>query len=671
MILPLLLFAAALGAVEGDAKAEARALYGEAVKSLDVWTMLQLEAWSANNGGRLHSALPGVEMIGEPLFATPFTISHLHNLPDRVVVTTRDRVYQWAVDGRPLSLSWPLPFGTWEDTVEPLGQALGLLGRRSNDDDTRTFSLAAVSLGDGSVRSSSEFSGPSGEHTGAVAVAPDASAVAAELHGESTRVIVAIGKEQRILGGWRRPRALGRNGAWMIADNGNDRTLITQGGATTRLRDSATGPGSAAVLIKDQASLVKDDGSLAAMEVPMGLGKDAQLVTVGAWLVIASGPGALSKPAIDVLGNLSGGGQPQPPRCAFYRWRDLLADPAAPPVAVEDTSLVVAESEAAAVFRWHGPTIELMDLAGDQPVMRPFATAPGDISWIEAEFQVVTVSLADGKRWLLDATGKELLQPTPGWLEVHSRDWALARAGADGKEAYQAIHLSVDSTKRNAAPLQIDPGEWRVVLPTLSDQVVAWRDDLWRRLDAFTGKVIAQGDAESRPSVDRSWDPRGRFYARGPRVLRKTAPSPGRQWNALDVWRTGRVTTILDRDERVWISRKRGEWLDLGQTPGSDRLVRCNGDLGVSDRDGKVLATITSAGRLDAPRPMLGELPPGLWQVRDLQFVPPRSGNQVWNPATGLFPEYLRCCEDGLLVPLASVVLVLDPAGGKALGRPR
>ena len=119
--------------------------------------------------------------------------------------------------------------------------------------------------------------------------------------------------------------------------------------------------------------------------------------------------------------------------------------------------------------------------------------------------------------------------------------------------------------------------------------------------------------------------------------------------------------------------RKRGEWQELGSAPGAWQFSRSGDSLAVSSGDRTTLATITSAGRLDVARnAVFSELPPGLWQVRNLEYVPPRAGNQRWNPATGLAPEHVRCPDgDGLLVPLGPVVLFLDAAAGKALGKPR
>ena len=95
--------------------------------------------------------------------------------------------------------------------------------------------------------------------------------------------------------------------------------------------------------------------------------------------------------------------------------------------------------------------------------------------------------------------------------------------------------------------------------------------------------------------------------------------------------------------------------------------------MAVLDRDGSALRIISPQGRLDvATNQPATALQPGPWQVRDDQFVPPRSGNLVWNDDTGLYPEVLRCPDNNsLLAPLGSVVLAIDPAGAKLVGKPR
>lgn len=672
-----LLGAVLLGAVESEAKAQARALYAEASKALDIWTMLQLDAWSDRSGARLRSLLSGIEVLGDPLLATPAPIVSVHNLPAGTVVVCQDRVYQWAVDGRPLSLSWQLPEPPAVTVLEPAGKALGMIGRRYNDGD-RIFIVAAMVLTDGTVRSYIEVPVRRREWMGRVVVAGDASAVAAEVRLEDeSRLLIATGQSTHILHQWRLPRAIGPNGAWLIAENAErQRTLVTADERLVRLDDSSAGPGTAAVLIDRQVSLVRENGSLARLELPIGLGEEADLATVGEWLVVYSGSGATTKPALDVLGNLAGGGQPQLPSCALYRWRDLIAEPfaSAAAVAVEATPLTIAAAQVAAIYRWRGTAVELIDLSGEEPQIRPFATAPATVTWVQEDRQVTSVALADGRQWLLDPSGRELLAPTADPLNGFTRTWAISHTGDEAGRLYQALSLSIDPAKRRAVPLQIEPGAWELELTAASDRARASRPDgQWRIVHVGSGAIVAQGDA-NRPYIEDIQDPPGRFCAHGPRLVLKTDPPPARQWSARDVWRNGRTWYILDHQHRVWASgRRRGEWIELGEVPdgmyfrhdGSERLA-------VADEDGELLAVITAQGKLETPRSgTASNLPVGSWQVRDLEYVPPRTGSQMWNSATGLQPAYLRCPEgDELLVPLGSVVLTLDPAAGRLFGRP-
>ena len=668
-----------LGAVDNDPKAQARALYTEAAKNMDVWTLIQLEAWGERNGVKMRSVLAGVDVIGDPLLATPFPIGHVHNQVNSVVVTARERVYQWAPDGRPLAQSWRLPGWPSEDTVEPTGKVFGLSSKRdkSGTEDRSFFLVAALRLSDGSVGSRAEIEGPRNDGPGPVAVASDASAVAAQIHGGSMRILMAIGDKQSILLGWHQPRGIGKNGSWLIANNPkSELTLRLSDEKSTRLREVAIGPDTAAVMIKSDVSLVKEDGSLIPVQVPIGLGNGALLATIGNWLVVFSGTGATSKPSMDVLGNTSGGGQPQPPTCAFYRWRDLLADPAAEPVAIEAIPFEVAKGQAAAIYRCRGKVLELIDLSGDELAFTPFATAPADIAGIADDFQVTNVALADGQRWLLDPAGAEILGPTRGSVDVQSTTWALLSDGAGDKRTFTALSLSTEAVKRSVAKLEVEPGNWSAVMPIFNDQVYIWNNDgIWRRVDPHTGKVIAKGDAEDRQGADRTRDPHGRFYVRGPRLFAKRDAPPARPFCAYDVWRMGRTMAVLDREQHVWVNgRKRNEWIELGWVPGAWRFARTSADpLVVINGESEALISVSAAGKLETPKNTVGiDLPQGLWQAHDLQYVPPRAGNQSWNPATGMQPDFVRCADaDGLLVPMGPVVLVLDATAGKALGRSR
>jgi len=674
------LLATSLGAVDADPKTQARTLYSEAAKNLDVWTLIQLEAWGERNGVKMRSVLTGVDVIGDPLLATPSPIAHVHNQPNGVVLTSRERIYQFAPDGRPLAQSWRLPGWPWEDTVEPSGKAFGMSSKRDKDntDDRAFFMVAAIRLADGVVVSRTEIEGPRNDGPGHVAVASDGSAVAAQIYGNPSRILMAIGDKQSILPGWRRPRSIGKNGHWLIAENPKGEwSLRLNDEQSLRIRDEAIGPDSAAVMIKSEVSLVKDDGSLIPMQVPIGFGNGAALTTIGNWLIVSSGEGATSKAAMDVLGNISGGGQPQPPTCAFYRWRDLLANPAAEPVTIEAVPLRIAKGQAAAVYRWRGTALELIDLSGDEIAFVPLATAPADITDVFDDFHVTNVGLADGQRWLLNASGAEILGPTRGRIEAQSATWALMRDGDDDHLTFTALRLSPEAASRSVAKLEVQPGRWNAVIPIFNDQVYIWNNDgIWSRVDPYSGKVVAKGDAENRQGAGLTHDPDGRFYARGPRLFAKRDPPPvARPFCANDVWRMGKTVAVLDRDQHVWVNgRKRNEWTDLGWVPGAWRFARTSADpLVVINGDNEALISISAAGKLETPKNTVSQdLPAGLWQAHHPQFVPPRAGNQTWNADTGLWPDNLRCADaDGLLVPLGAVVLVLDATAGKALGRPR
>ena len=451
MHLPLavcLLAIAAATAVEPEAAArsEAKALHTEALRANDLWTVMQVEAWAAGNDLRLRPALPGVTVIGDPLFAAPARIDLAADLGERLVVAAGTRVHQWAADGRPLARSRALPFDPWRVACGFAGSHLALAMSRRIDATSSTISLATIPLAEGEPVVKQDVPGQFEEKLRELLCADDGSAVVVQSDGITAekkpvkpRLLIAHRGGHRVLDGWHDPLALGRGGIWIAAQRPGEetRTLLAPSGEHP-FRSLAAGPGVAMMLREGGAcDLVQRDGSIVAFEPPIGLGKDAEVATVGEWLVFASGKGATTRPSLDLLGNPVGGGEPQPPTCAWLRWSDLLEDPAAPPAGREPIELCLARSYGAALLRWQDNQIDIVDLAGADPVIRPFVTASAAVRNIEWADHCAVVELADQAWQVFDAQR----QPTAERGKIPGIPvWSLATAVAQPNGAFLIVY---------------------------------------------------------------------------------------------------------------------------------------------------------------------------------------------------------------------------------------
>ena len=357
-----LLFALAVAAeaavdAEATARAEAKVLHTEAVRANDLWTAFQLEAWATTRELRLRPALPGVGLIGSPLLAAPADIEHLVDLETHILAFSGRHLYQWAPDGRPLALSRALPFSPHRFALGFGNTHLALAAPLADTGGT-SFRLATLPLREGDAGLRKDLRTLAGEYPNELVCADDGSALAVATSGHNAagvaltpRVLLLHGAGQRVLHGWRRTLAVGRNGAWFGGQRADGTSVLVTATTETPFRSFAAGPGIAVLLRDDGCDLVRRDGTLLPLEPPVGLGKAAEVVTVGEWLVFASGPGATTRPALDLLGNPVGGGKPQPPTCAWLRWADLLEDPATPAVGSEAMDLRIARNRSAALLR--------------------------------------------------------------------------------------------------------------------------------------------------------------------------------------------------------------------------------------------------------------------------------------------------------------------------------
>lgn len=682
--------AAADPVADGDAAAreEAKALHTEALRASDLWTVLQVEAWAATHDLRLRPGLPGVTVVGDPLLAAPDEIDHIADLGERLVVSAGHHAYQWRLDGRPLARSRRLPIDPDHATVGFAGTHLALARSRTIDTDRSIILLITTPLAEGEVGVRQEILGQNHEQLSGLHCADDGSAAVVQSNGFTAlkvavtrRLVVAHRKRQWVLPGWHDPLAVGRDGAWLAAHRPDGApTLLTSTGEIP-FHSLAAGPGIAVLLRDGGCELVKHDGTLTPLDPPIGLGKDARVVTCGEWLVFASGAGATTRPSLDLLGNPVGGGAPQPPTCAWLRWKDLLDDPATPAFGREAMSLCVARSQSAALLRCQDRQLDLIDLAGTNPVVRPFATASAPVKVAEWIDQCAVLDLGDGAWQVLDAAGREVWSGKAGVFDLLNRRYAVAIDGTGEQQVRSLVRLDADPAQRTRVPLMLETGDWTVRVDRDGSPAVAWRTDgVWRSFAVATGAITARGDdTMPRPEVAATWrESIGRFVSRHGRPIAKAHSAavlpPTATWAPIDAWRLGKTSAVIGHDGRVYVTGKRGDYVDLGVCPGAAHFVRRGGQLLVADSMDKILAGFSPGPALDLHPPGQGEvgkaLPRGPWQVAGLDYVPPRSTNLTWNPDTGITPRRLRSPDiDGMLVILTHVLLEVDATAARQLGR--
>ena len=680
------LLTAADAAVDAEAttRADIKALHAEALRANDLWTVVQIEAWANANGLRMRSALPGVTVIGSPLLATPININHVVDLGRHIVTISDRRVYQWRTDGRPLALSRELPFHPWHIAVG-FGSAHLAIAAPNNDRRAAAFNLATVALVgvEGGLRQTIDRLPH--ENLNDLVVADDGSAVAVGTHGWSgpgkaitPRVLFAHGASQSVLAGWQRPLAVGRGGAWLAAQPAVGPPMLVTATAQIPFRLIAAGPGIAVLLREGSCDLVGRDGTLTPLDPPIGLGQQAEVISLGEWLVFSSGPGATTRPTVDLFGNPVAGGKPQAQTCAWLRWSDLLVDPATPAAGREAMDLRIARNHPASLLRLQERQLDLIDLSGPSPNVSPFATAAATVRDVWWHDQQTVLQLAGDAWQVLDIEGREVWSGKAGKLLMQSRRHAVVVDGTGAQQVRSVVSLARDPAQRTQVKLELPAGQWDIRIAREGTPAVATlASDDWCAFSVTTGAVTAKGDSTVRsPQVPWVGSQASFRYlgVNGRLVVTEPPASPTASWRPHDAWRIGRTTTVIGRDGRVYVSNKRGEFVDLGVCAGADHFVRRSGQLLVADSDGRVLAGFAAGPALDALPSGKGELgeplPAGPWQVDGLDYVPPRSTNLTWSNEHGLVAARLRSPDaDSMLVVCSPVVLEVDANAAKLLGR--
>lgn len=684
--LPLLILccvSATLGAADLRALREVQA---SASAASDCWTLLQIDAYAAREGLRLRSASSGITAIGNPLFATPHDIYQIWDHDTAIRVWSSRRVYHWAEDGAPLRPATPLPYGPESLTCTTDGAWIGAADAdpiyRGEVRIASSLRLSVVDA-DGRMRLDQRVGGAAVESIGPVVIAADGSAVVARFRGGEVdgprlpRLVLATAEQVRLIPGWDVPIAVGPKGTWFIARNLRGEAVLQVGDRGIVLRGAISNAGVTLVLDDEGLARIADDGTRQGLTLPFGLGAQPQLIATPRWAVLASGDGAKTLPGIDLLGIPTAGGEPQAEMLGAWRWSDLA--PAGAPATVHSTWQTPcsrAVNQCAAFYRWQGASIELIDLAGDVPQVRPIATAPAPVEWVETDGEHTVASLSGSRRLVLDGAHQPIWEGAAARVEISGRDWAVA-SGPDG--TYLAVHFAREEKRRAQVALNF-AADWTVRIDSSGRWGVASNEvGAWKRFTLPKGEIVAEDPgATAMPEPSEDEVPEGRFAYTGCHVYAKAeGPSrePANRLDVHDAWRIGGSVAILSRGGEVLLTgRREGELISVGRCRGGDRFVPFEGGLGIADGDRLIGALVAGPSINTAiDRPVSEELPIGPWRADRDRYVPPRSGTLIFShDRLGLWPRFLRNPDnDVLLIPLGAVVIVADANGAKLLGHPR
>ncbi len=686
----MMMVSIALYAGESVEFKEVRALQTEAMKAGDLWTAMQCEAFAADRRlGKLPESLPGAQILGDPLFATPNAITTLRDVGSHVVVVTSRRIHRFRPDGRPLGPSVALPRRQWNASTSFDGAWAGIatVETAAKVGTVHLTTVAAVGGRTGAAGSNA-IETSALQLVDTCVVANDGSAIAVGLLDSLNRrrgVQVCVGDTPRWVDKAVRACAVGPQASWLIIRD-EDGTVLELGEQRRRVDDWAEGPGWVGIVEQGKgASLIDAAGLVHPLRPPAEAGNNPVLATVGTWLLLQSRAGAKHVPGDDPAGDRQQADQPTTTWC--WRWSDLVANPAAPPAFAYPHALVVDTSRYATCFLWQASSqVRLLDLSADRPVVTSLGVPfPTPISLVRAESGRTRVEMGPVTAFL-DATGQILWQG-PGQVRMAAPALLLRAEGEGDKTRYQVVQANLDPALRTALDLKLPEGGynfWGFTVDPSRQRLAGGSTTLQVDLDTQTGEVTNRFDNgdPKRGHLAFSWfgPQEGRFTYQGSygRVIPKlhAADQPlERRLNPRDAALLEGRLVVVGHDEHVVITGgKKGELVDLGVVLGANGLRARKDEMFIAEGD-KGLASV-AAGKLVTvgfPKPGLEAYPEGPWQVSYLNFVSSRNGGSLrWDDKRiGFFPELLRSPRidmNTLLVITSSCVIVLSHDHAKLVG---
>ncbi|MBA3710289.1 MAG: hypothetical protein H0W83_15880 [Planctomycetes bacterium] len=334
-------------------------------------------------------------------------------------------------------------------------------------------------------------------------------------------------------------------------------------------------------------------------------------------------------------------------------------------------SALIADRRAA-VGRWQGKELIMVDLDGDEATETGLATFEEPVAWAMWGTHGGVVSLESGRKAVIDTLGRTIASGD-GEITLLHRQLAVVQRG----KTFESIHLDEDPLLRSRSPLELS-GEWYFTMDPHRDGLFAYRDTDYVEL-AADGHALRRGSREDGRTPYLPWSP-GRWFIRCGRIFPKSMSECSIQsrLHPSDAWVAGRSMIILGRDGWITVSgRKHGEFTELPQVVLGDHFARVTGkdDLLCMDGANRTHAVLTLAPNptvSDVRGAQCDDLPPGPWQVGQMKFTIPHGPACEWDAAkTGFVPERLRSPKDSpyLIAVTASLVLMLDPAAAKVFAR--
>jgi hypothetical protein len=679
-----------------DLKARMKALVAEALKSGDLWTAIQADAFASQKlGVRSSGVLGGAEILGDPLFAFPNRLGGFAQRGDLLAVASGNRFYRLAADGHPLGVSIPLTITPSALGLSTDGTYVALVERQRIPELALKLSVRTVATG-AEVFSATQTILRGDYLYGDVQVADDGSAVVVGLLNDDGNdvprlaVLRASGKHVMVRG-YFRPIGIANGGNWGLAEPQENRSADTrvyallQGGMTMTCQSAVMGPGVAAVIPQEQTTvqIVGHDGTQSALPLPRPLGTSGRVTATAEWLLIGSGWAKVDENEVDLLGNPVGPGEPYV--TWFYRWSDLAKDPAkAVPVLTVNGLSGISTLVPTTVFVGWETDVRVVDLTQTTPEAKPLMTTVAKVRFIEPSHGRMLLWLRENKYQVIDESGADLWNGVaPNGVVIHDPWYAHIRHD-DGH--YEWIKFGL-AAERQVSRLQVPAGsDYEIQLDRYHRHLIATRSRReWVEFSPTTGKVIpAIGLREFRPQMTFRESGRAvsQFSVQAARLVPRLDPpvpeEPSTRWNPRDAWRVNGSLLVIDHHGQVYISgRKRGTHQLLGNLDYPNEFAQTlAGDLVITNEEQLARARFAAGPILATEGQGIGQrsqpLPEGPWRVKSTFFVPPRGSSMMWDAQRcGFVPVRLRSPPPpatNLLVVTDSLVIDVDPVLGKQLG---
>ena len=501
-----------------------------------------------------------------------------------------------------------------------------------------------------------------------------------------------------------------------MSSNGNHRDrniFVFQGDKQTRCFSRAHGPG--LWLIETEQDKVfqflDPDGKWIDFDPGIGLGRNAECKTIGAYLVVWSGWDAKGPAETDFLGNTLGEASDQPPTMAVWRWKDLLESPNQAPLMTFEGRLDESRNNRPGLLVINGQKVDHVDLTGEKPVIedlipeqpKPIHRARANRSYYELEF-------GNNERAIYDNQGRERWRGKANWVEIKSQRWAVLideipedpmPAHHDRKRAYRLVELKVDPAERNEAKMDLDTSHWGTEADCFDKFIKVSNGAGWALYDPGSKKPHTQ-HKHGPPEEPKNWGPRGRQFRWNyegwrwgrhecylvPKDETWLERTPDRRWRPKSVFPNRYNMLVLDHDGFVHGAARGKDFKTLLTIRAEDFGIpeKAKSGLFLLNRGREIVAIFSRGPKASTSGDMIGKrgkhLDSGRWKESRLinywaedrhTFMAPRQNRMKWSrDRAGFNIRGWRSTPDtDLFVFTESVIIELDPAATKRVAVPQ